>query len=452
MSVTIEADAPAVESVPSETTETAAPAAKNDRWKTLLKYVGSLFDQSLVSGTRFATSILIGAVCGAAELGLYAIGFSILMALHSMQLSLICRPFTIYGNQMSADERRQLGGSVLVQFFGFGLLASIGLAATAGTMIGLGLATSLPSVLLILAVGTPFILLREHARQFCFARLQVKSVTLIDFTATVIQFAGLGGLAWTGQLSAVTALATTTVSAGLGGLLWLWMARTELQVELARVLRDLKSQWRIGKWDCASEMAFALQIYGMTWLLAAMLDNTRVGIYAACMMSIQILNPFLLGVNSLLVPKTARAYASAGATGLHHFVRQTTIILGSLTAMFALVAAIWGPSALELIYSGQGFEIPPLVVSLLVLGVVVEVMAIGPENGVWAMSRHDLNFRVQLCGCAVTALSAFPLIAMMGLAGAATSFLLGRLATTGIQWVAYSMATRQPASSPLTES
>lgn len=441
MSAILEADPPAAETTPPTSASKAAPSPEPARRKTLWKYVGSLFDQSLVSGTRFATSILIGAVCGAAELGVYAIGFSILMALHAIQLSMMCRPFTIFGNQMERAEREQLAGSVLVQFLGFGLLSAVGLALTAAVMSHFGTGTSLLPVILMLAVGAPVMLLREHARQFCFAQLQVKSVTLIDVTATTIQLAGLGWLIWTDRLSAVSALGVTTLAAGIAGIQWVFVARHSLRIEAGRILSDLKSQWRIGKWDCAGEMACALQVYGMTWLLAALLDNTQVGIYAACMMSIQVLNPFLLGVNSLLVPKTARAFAAEGTAGLNSFVRRTTIVLGSLTAIFAVVCAIWGPPVLEFLYSGQGFEIPTVVVALLVLSVVVDVIGIGPENGAWAMSRHDLNFRVHLTGCIVTCLSAWPLITSFGLAGTAGAYLLGRLATTVAQWIAYRHAT-----------
>lgn len=446
MSAVLEAESTVIESTPQESTADSVQSETGSRKKTLWKYLGSLFDQSLVSGSRFAISILIGAVCGAAELGLYAIGFSILMALHAIQLSLICRPYTICGNQMDESERRQLAGSVLVQFLGFGLLAGLGLAVAAVLLSWLDSSSSLTSILLILAAGAPPMLLREHARQYCFAQLKVNTVTLIDVIGTIVLFVGLGWLVWADRLSAVTALAASAVAAAITGAVWLRSVRHDLDIRFGRILIDLASQWRIGKWDCASEMAFALQIYGTTWLLAALLDTTRVGIYAACMMSIQVLNPFLLGVNSLLVPKTARAWAEDGAVGLQRFVSQTTVILGTLTAAFAIVTAIWGPGTLEWLYRGQGFEIPAVVVALLLLGVVTEVIGIGPENAVWAMSRHDLNFRVHLTGCLVTCLAAWPLITSFGLTGAAASFALGRLATTAAQWIAYRCAAdRQPA-------
>ena len=208
-------------------------------------------------------------------------------------------------------------------------------------------------------------------------------------------------------------------------------------------MSDIRAQWSIGKWDCASEIVFTSQIHGMTWLLAVLLDRGSVGVYSACMTAIMVLNPFLLGVNSLLVPKTAKAFADEGISGMRTIVSRTTWLLGGLTTAFSVVAAIWGPAALEMLYYGQGFEIPALVVAALVFGVVAEVLGIGPENALWAMERHDFNFRVELVGGAATLLCSFLFIPSFGLPGAALSFLVGRAMTSGAHWYAYRVAIQK---------
>jgi len=409
-------------------------------WQSLFKYAGSLVDQSLVSGSRFLTSILIGSFCGAAELGTYALGFSILMGFHCLQLSLISRPYTIYGSQVEGLEKRELAGSILGQYFIFGLLATLSLLAVAGTQYWMGWQSTLTPVLLVLAVGTPFILFREHARQFCFAHLNVGNATLVDFISTAIHIGGIGWLALQGQLSAVSAIGVTAIASGVSGFVWLCLDRHEIRVVASRILPDFRRQWVIGRWDCASEITFTSQIYGLTWLLALMLDNATVGIYAACMMSIQVLNPFLLGINSVLVPKTAREFSAGGVNALNSFVQRTTYLVGGATLLFASITAIWGPGVLEFLYRGQGFTIPVFVVAMLAFGVVVEVVGIGPENGLWAMERHDFNFRVEVAGAAATLVSALVLISSFGLAGAAMSYFFGRLVTTLAHWIAYRVA------------
>ena len=410
-------------------------------WKTIAKCAGSLTDQSLVSGTRFLTTILIGSFCGAAELGSYALGFSILMALQAIQISLISRPYTILGSQRSGREREGLAGSGLLHFLGFGLLTFVSLAVVAGVLSAVGIGSSLAPIFMTLSIGAPFILLREHARQFCFSHLNVATATVVDFTATVIQVVGLCWLAWTEQLTFVSAYVTMAIACGIAGLVWLGMDRNKIRLERSRVLSDFRRQWSIGKWDCASELTFAVQAYGVTWLLVLMLDNSSVGIYAACMTVLQLMNPFLLGTNSVLVPKTARAFAARGVAGMHSIVRMTTLVFAVVTTVFAALAIVWGTDVLEFLYRGQGFEIPVAVVAVLACGSIVEVIAMGPENGLWAMERHDFNFRVSIIGFMATFGSALVLISPFGLTGAAVSFFIARFAAAVAHWLAYHFAT-----------
>ena len=56
----------------------------------------ALMDHAVVSGTSFLTTILIGRWCGASELGVYSLGFSLLVSWGCVHQSLIALPYTIY--------------------------------------------------------------------------------------------------------------------------------------------------------------------------------------------------------------------------------------------------------------------------------------------------------------------------------------------------------------------
>src|ERR1051325_11854112 len=55
----------------------------------------ALADQAVVSGTSFLTSVLIGRWAGSSQLGIYAIGLSLLISVVAVQNSLISLPYTI---------------------------------------------------------------------------------------------------------------------------------------------------------------------------------------------------------------------------------------------------------------------------------------------------------------------------------------------------------------------
>lgn len=421
----------------------AAAIERSALWHTAIKYGGSLVDQSLVSGTRFLTSVLVGSVCGAAELGTYALCFSVVLMFQCVQISLINRPYAVFGNQVQGSEKRQLAGSTLIQFAVFAGLCSVLLWGVFAGNAWLGRAPQLAPVLAALAVGLPLMLFREHARQFCFANLNVGHAVVLDAAFTVLNLAGIGALAWWGHLSAATALLVAGLSSAVAGGVWLLLDHRSLLLERARVIADFRRQVTVGKWDCASELAFQSQIQGLSWLLVVMLDTASVGIYAACMMSIQVMNPIILGVNSLLVPKASREYSDRGVQGLQQFVGRSTLFLAVATAVLAIAATAWGPWVLEWIYRAQGFDIPVLVVAALSFGVFVESLGTAPENGLWAMERHDQNFRVEVIAAVGSLICAVTLISSAGLAGAALAFLAGRALNSAAHWVAYRAVIRE---------
>ena len=79
------------------------------RFKTLRvvsgPHVSALFDQAVVSGASFLTMIMIGRWTNPVELGLYAIGVSILLSFLAIQQTLISLPYQV---QRCSPPRRLL--------------------------------------------------------------------------------------------------------------------------------------------------------------------------------------------------------------------------------------------------------------------------------------------------------------------------------------------------------
>ena len=406
-------------------------------WQTVQKCCVSIGDQSLVSGTRFLTSLLIGGFCGAAELGSYVLGFSIIMVLLSVQLSLFTGPYIVYGNRVFGRERAELAGNVLLHFVLFAILAGVCLAVIARGMAVAGFGSGTTTLLYVLAAAAPCILLREQARQFAFAHLNVKSALMIDLAATLMQVGGLLALAMTDRLSAVNAFIVAGAACGISGVVWFWAGRRKLAIRRQNVASDFRRNWKIGRWDCADGLVNTAQAYGLLWVLAFISDPAAVGIYAACLTILQLANPLLLGMASVLCPKSAQAFASCGSIGVWHIAKMTTIVLGLATSVFCAFAMLWGVDFVTILYRGQEFAFDRLVITVLVAGLFANVLGVGPENALWAMVRNDLNFKASLAGFVVMFAIAFWLIPPWGVLGAAIAFLGGKTVTSGARWIAY---------------
>src|SRR5438552_13765681 len=88
----------------------------------------ALIDQAVVSGTSFLTTILIGRWCGASELGIYSLGFSLLVSWGCVHQSLIALPYTIYRHRTVRGTQAEYAGSALVQS---GLLSTVAMVLLA---------------------------------------------------------------------------------------------------------------------------------------------------------------------------------------------------------------------------------------------------------------------------------------------------------------------------------
>src|SRR5947209_4562429 len=94
----------------------------------------AVLDQAVVSGTSFLTTILIGRWCGADELGIYSLGFTLLVTWGCVQESLVALPYTIRRHRLLRETQAEYAGSVLVHQGLLSALALVTLAATGAAM------------------------------------------------------------------------------------------------------------------------------------------------------------------------------------------------------------------------------------------------------------------------------------------------------------------------------
>ena len=156
----------------------------------------SLVDQAVISATSFITTILVGRWCGADELGVYSMGFSLLISWISVQESLVSLPYTIYRHRFAKEDPAEYAGSALTHYL---LLSALAMAVLVVTAVGLflcGAVSSLVTVTWVLTAVVPFALLREFRRQFAFAHLRMAQALGVDLVMAALQIVGLAWLGW----------------------------------------------------------------------------------------------------------------------------------------------------------------------------------------------------------------------------------------------------------------
>lgn len=403
----------------------------------------ALFDQALVSGTRFATTIVVGRVCGPDELGNYSLAFAFLILISCLQQALLGQPYTIYGNRLEGKRRAMLAGSVLVHYIILSILAMVGLSLVA-TVIWSGVGPpQMFSVLLVLIAVNSFSLLWELGRWFAYAHLKLVKVVTMDFAVAVFQIGGILLLAWLGWLNIRTAYLMIGVACGLVGISWLILNRKDFIIRRSAILKDWSRNWSLGWWLAASQVTGVVHGHAMNWMLALMVGTFATGVFVAGESIVLLSNPIILGIGNLLCAETAQAYARGGKAQVKKVtIRAAGLMIGAMALLY--VVLVVASDRLIWLFYGAEYEGTGRFVVVLAACTFAWAITAAVGKGLLAIERSDIVFRGSLFGLVVTLALGLPMVASWETLGAAWALLCGSFASAALQTVAFLWLVREP--------
>lgn len=433
---------PRSETGPPASTGLGAGLLRLARSKAALTLAG----QGVVSAGNFAASVLIGR-SSQEELGLYVLGFTIVLFAINTQTALITTPYTVFSPRMRGRHLRRYSGSTLLHQMTLALTLMAG-AALAGIAAGGG--EGLPRVLLALSAVIGALLFKEYARQVSFARLHAGTALLLDMSVAAVQIGGLAWLAYLGGLTASRAFLAVGCGAAFAGLTWLAFRRASFSPSPRWAVQDLRRNWRFGKWLLAQNLAFAATNQLYPWMLAGFHGTEATGAFGACMAIIFFSNPFILGMSNFLGPKTVHAYVEGGIPGMRRVVRKATLFFTASMGLFCIVVFIAGGWAVETLY-GPRYAGYGMTMSLLAVSQLAWAYTIPPNFGLNAMERPDVAFKSLLIALLITVTLGIWLVRAHGPSGVALGLLLGNLAATAFNRWMYAREARKRAALEVNE-
>jgi O-antigen/teichoic acid export membrane protein len=392
----------------------------------------TLADQSLVSGTNFLTTVLIGRLCGPAELGIYSVSFTLVVVLGTMLQALVAVPYTVFVQRLQDPQRSEYSGGVLVHCAILSVLAMLGLGGLALALERSGAATLAPAIW-VLSATIPFLSLREFCRRMAFAHMQLTTVFIFDAAAVALQLTGLGILVLTGRLSAVSGFALVGLCCAVVSGVWLYSIRDRFSLRAAHVRQAWRQNWKFSKWVVVEHTAAILNTNVMQWLLAAMLGTAATGLFAACAAILNVFNPIALGINNILMPRIAVALSERGPGEVRRVVRKATLAMVAVTALFCGTILIFGTDFMRLLY-GAKYAGQESIIRILALDMLVQSLGSPSAYGLWAFERSRTLFFVRLIRIAVAVPLVVCLIPYLGAVAAAWGLLSGNIAGTIITW------------------
>jgi O-antigen/teichoic acid export membrane protein len=351
----------------------------------------SLADQGIASATNFLTGVIIARACSKEELGLYMLGFSVILFMTDLQTSLITTPYMVYSPRLKERAHALYTGSTLIHQSAFCLITMIGVTCGAAIVShGIG-PRGLGPVLWALVLVIALIMLREHARRVSFARLMLKTAFIFDTSIAVCQIGGLLLLAHFGLLSASRAYWIVGAICGVAVLVWLWWDNEYYEPQLKESLTDLKKNWAFGKWVFASGLVWTISMNLYPWLLAFFHGTASAGVWAACVGVVSIGNTALLGIQNLVGPKIAHKYAAEGPGALRRLVLTISIAVALPISVLCIVLTRWGDGIISLLY-GRQYAGNGLVVSILAWNLLVTAIAFSFSRALFAIERAEMDF------------------------------------------------------------
>lgn len=374
-------------------------------------------DQGLLSFTSFMTGILIGRSCSKAELGIYALGLSIVVIFTEFQTAVISTPYLVYSSRLKDDDHRRYAGSVLIHQLVFSLLVSFILFAGLGLLsFGFG-PKSLADIVQVLILLIGFIMFKEFLRQLCYASLKAKTVITLDLIIAIIQIGGLSLLGFYGALSAYRAFIITGTACGLTSIGWLMLNRNVFLPKLNKAWPAFRQNWKFIRWLAASHLLWTTVNAFSPWLIAAFLGVDANGIWAACFGVATVGNILLGGMYNIAGPRIIHVYARGGALEMRNLVFKSAMLFVFVMSVFCVVVIFFGDMAVVLFY-GKKYAGNALLVSALALNLVVSSATFPFSRGLFAMERADVDFKINLVSVFMMVLTVY-LIRTFGLLGAA---------------------------------
>jgi O-antigen/teichoic acid export membrane protein len=386
-----------------------------------------------VSGASFLTTVLIGRSSLPNQLGAYAIAAGILIWLTNAQQALISLPYTIQRSSEPRQAALQAGQA---------LLLATCLAAIAVFGIGIASFTALLSerhpdvfpIMLALAGIAPFVMYRDFARRLAFADFRNFEALIFDVVVVVVQLGALEWLAWTGQLTSISALAAFGFACAVSLVFWFRLVHGRFRFARAGFGDTVRNSWSVGKWLFANQILNALQTQMTLWLVALAVGATATGIYTACLSIALFANPIILGLINMLWAKAARAFQESGGARLLRESIADAALLGIMLGAFCIPLVFWGDDVLTLLYpsnhyAGYGHVVTVLAFSQLLFGISMPAV-----TALAGMGLVRLNFVAAAIETTLLGLVVWFFVFHWGISGAAYGMLIGCALRFTVRW------------------
>ncbi|MDA8563212.1 hypothetical protein N9L06_02045 [Mariniblastus sp.] len=423
----------------------------------------ALTGQALLSVTRFLTTISVGgrfapgdgSVSGMGspeQLGYYSSTFGILMLLIAVHEAFVTTPLTVFSQSDRSEERQKtLSGSMLTtSLLLIGVLIVCGGIYYAWLMTSQDFSQAAAAVIVVMLLIAPLQLLREFSRRWLLANLEVRPSAILEFLIAVVFVSALA-LAVINEKMSATAVFGFIGCVNLLALVGCWAVyRHRFRFQAADIKTTVGRNFRYGRWVAGENVCSTITLYLCIWLLAGYVSEEASGVFFACFTVVLLANPFLLGVCSILAPRSAREFHENGLEGLKLVLVQYIGLILVVLLGFSVFLWFYGEPITNLFFGSQYEDFfdrhlngKNSITSTLGLALPFLGASFGLTCGLLAINRPQDSFYSSVVGLVAILIANFS-FSEISLQSAAVSFLISVIATMASRLCFLILAFQKP--------
>ena len=386
----------------------------------------ALFDQLIAGGANFVTILMLGRLAGAYDLGVFALVMTVYQLILAIQELLITVPYTIFGARLRGVRHLQYSGFALCQSTAWAVAVGTLLAIVAASLFLVRGDEMLTWVVAAFALVAPLWLLREFGRRYLFAHMQVGRVVAMSVAASTTQIIALGFFAYTGSLSAGTALCAIGFGSGLAAFGWLWLSRRAFHLNYVRSHYFLQKSWVLGRWVLASEATAVLASSVIPWFIVFLLGPAAAGIFAACDSILRFANPVIIAIRNVVTSKVSIDYSNGGRSAIRPTIWKAGAFLILFQSAFFILLAVAGEPILRRLF-GEAYAAYWPVLVVLGLNQLVVRISLAPGRALLVVNRVSIFLWAEVTGFVISLVAATILTPRYGVLGGALALVAGNL-------------------------
>jgi O-antigen/teichoic acid export membrane protein len=309
-----------------------------------------LFDQVLVSGSAFLTTVLLARNLSLDQFGVYSLAWMVVLFVGGIQAALILFPMMSLGPQKSGRERDAFFSGLTAQQVAFAFVCAAVMVVGTSTLAQVFAGPLSLSFALSLGVAGGVCQMQEFQRRLLFTEGRPFAALISDCVryggqvaglaaAFALGFYGVDAILW---ITAATALAAVLVFPGflLGG----------LRLGPKYLLREFQSNWHFSSWLVGSSLLAWLSSQSSGMLTGVILGPAAVGALRAGSLLIGIAGVFMQALQNVIPLQAARSFARDGMDGLGSYLVRMGLFVTSGVGLLCLVFAVAPEFWLEVLY------------------------------------------------------------------------------------------------------